>query len=141
MAKVNATEYAEKWSRRIKGSTEDIRRGITNTSVAPGIAAAKQVQLMKQKLLESIENGTWEKAVSAVSLQEWQDKMIKKGIPRLAAGVDEAMTSQVAMAEQLLANVDASVAVVNQTPRGDLEQNIQRMVTFSREMSKRKKRG
>jgi len=139
MAKVNATEYAEKWARRIKGSTEDIRRGVARTSEAPGIAAARAEDLMKAKLIASIEDGTWRKNVSAVSLQDWQTSMLDKGIQRLAAGVDSAQASQVAMAEKLLADVDASVAVVNQTPRGDLEQNIQRMTTFAREMNKRKK--
>lgn len=140
MAKLNATEYAEKWGRRIKGSTEDIRRGVQRTAEAPGMAAARQVELMKQKLLASIEDGTWAKNVAGVSLQEWQEKMLEKGIPRLAQGVDAAQTKQVQMAEKLLADVDASVAVVNQTPRGDLETNINRMTTFAREMAKRKKR-
>lgn len=140
MAKINATEYAEKWARRIKGSTEDVRRGVARTTEAPGMAAARQVDLMKQKLLASIEDGTWAKNVSKVTLQEWQEKMTEKGIPRLAQGVDAAQASQVQMAEKLLADVDASVAVVDQTPRGDLEQNIQRMTTFAREMHKRKKR-
>lgn len=139
MAKLNATEYADKWGRRIKGSTEDMRRGIQRTSEAPGLAAARQKELMKQKLLASIEDGTWERNVAAVTLQEWQDKMENKGIPRLAAGVDAAMPKQVQMAEKLLADVDASVAVVNQTPRGDLEANINRMTTFAREMHKKKK--
>lgn len=140
MAKLTATEYAEKWGRRIKGSTEDIRRGVQRTAEAPGMAAARQVELMKQKLLASIEDGTWAKNVAAVTLQEWQEKMLDKGIPRLAQGVDAAQTSQVQMAEKLLADVDASVAIVNQTPRGDLETNINRMTTFAREMAKRKKR-
>lgn len=139
MAKVNATEYAEKWARRIKGSTEDIRRGVMRTSEAPGMAAARQVQLMKANLIKSLEDGTWERNVSAVTLQDWQDKMIEKGVPRLAAGVDSAQAKQVQMAEKLLADVDASVAVVNQTPRGDIEQNIQRMTTFAREMHKKSK--
>ena len=41
------------------------------------------------------------------------------------------------MAGKLLAAVDAAVSVVNQTPRGDLNTNVQRAVTFMTEMSKR----
>lgn len=141
MAKVNASEYAEKWGRRLKGSTEDIKRGIQRVKVAPGIMAAKQKELMKQKLIESIDNGTWEANVSKVTLQEWQEKILEKGVGRIGAGVDAAQAKQVGMAEKLLANVDASVAIVNQTPRGGLEDNIQRMTTFAREMNKRKIKG
>lgn len=135
MAKLTAQEYADKWGRRTKAATEDMRRGIRNTTVAPGAAAAKQVQLMKQNLMKSLEDGTWERAVAGVSLQEWQDKMETKGIPRVAAGIDASLPSQVAMAEQLLADVDSAVSEVNKTPRGDLETNIGRMTTFARTMS------
>jgi len=137
MAKVNAQEYAEKWNRRIKGSTEDIRRGIRNTTEAPGVKAAKQVQLMKANLMKALEDGSWERAVSRVTLQEWQEAMEEKGIPRLAAGVDAAMNKQVVMAEQLLADVDSVVAEVDKTPRGDLETNINRMTTFARGMARK----
>ena len=138
MAKVNANEYAEKWGRRLKGSTEDIRRGINRVSVAPGEAAAAQIELMKANLMKSLEDGTWERNVRAVGLDEWKDKILNKGLQRIGAGVDAAQSKQVAMAEKLLAAVDASVEVVNRTPRGDLETNISRMTTFAREMNKRK---
>ena len=138
MAKVNANEYAEKWGRRLKGSTEDIRRGINRVSVAPGEAAAAQIELMKANLMKSLEDGTWERNVRAVGLDEWKDKILNNGLQRIGAGVDAAQSKQVAMAEKLLAAVDASVEVVNRTPRGDLETNISRMTTFAREMNKRK---
>jgi hypothetical protein len=138
MAKVNATEYAEKWGRRMKGSTEDMRRGIEKVTVAPGVMAAKQVDLMKAKLIKSIEDGTWARNVAKLGVEDWKKLMIDKGINRVSAGVDAAAGNQVVMAEKLLAAVDASVAEVNKTPRGTLEDNINRMVTFSRGMAKRK---
>ena len=138
MAKVNATEYAEKWSRRLAGSTEDIRKGIEKVSEAPGIKAARQKDLMKQKLMASIDDGTWAAQVAGVSLEDWKSAAIKKGVNRIAAGVEQAKPKQVVMAEKLLAAVDASVAEANQTPRGDLEANINRMTSFVRGMAKRK---
>lgn len=138
MAKVTPEQYAEKWGRRMKGSTEDMRNGISNVKTAPGEMAAKQVALMKANLLKSIEDGTWERNVRKVGLVEWQEKMLNKGLPRVAAGVDAAQPKQVGMATKLLAAVDATVAEVNQTPRGTLEDNINRMTTFARGMAKRK---
>lgn len=138
MAKTTPQEYAEKWGRRLKGSTEDIRRGINRVSEAPGIAAARQADLMLAKVTESISSGRWAAQVSAVPLDEWKKKTMDKGLQRIASGVDAAQATQVAMATELLANVDAAVAVANQTPRGTLEDNITRMTTFVREMSKSK---
>ena len=40
---------------------------------------------------------------------------------------------------ELLQAVDNAVNVTNQTPRGDLEQNLNRMNTFVREMAKFRK--
>lgn len=141
MARVNAQEYAEKWSRRLKSSTEDIRRGIGKVSEAPGLAAARQQALMKTNLNRAIDDGTWSAQVSAVPLQDWKDAAGKKGVDRIAAGVDAVAPKQAAMATQLLANVDAAVAEANATPRGTLEDNINRMTTFVRGMAKRRLRG
>lgn len=141
MAKISAQEYAEKWGRRLKGSTEDIRRGIDRVKVAPGKAAAAQKDLMKAKLIAALDDGTWERMVSGVSLEEWQSAAKDKGLNRIAAGVDGAATKQVVMAEKLLKAVDESVAQVNRTPRGTLEDNINRMTTYAREMHKRKIKG
>ena len=138
MARVTAEEYAEKWGRRLKGATEDIRRGVDRVAEAPGIAAARQADLMLQKLTESITSGKWANQVAGVSLEEWKTAIKDKGIARIAAGVDAATPKQREMAQRLLAAVDESVAIVNRTPRGSLEDNIQRMTTFAREMNQRK---
>lgn len=138
MAKVNAQEYAEKWGRRLKGSTDDIRRGIARVSEAPGVKAAQAQDLMKMKLNESIDNGTWASQVRSVSLGDWQAQATNKGINRIAAGVDAASQSQVVMAEKLLANVDAAAAAARRLPKGTIEDSIARMTTYVREMNKRK---
>lgn len=137
MAKLTAAEYVEKQARKLKGATEDIRRGIERTTEAPGAKAAKQAQVMKAKVVESIDSGKYARNVSAVTLEDWKDKAINKGIGRIAAGIDAAKVKNTATAEKLLQNVDAAKSVVDQTPRGDLETNLGRMVTFAREMAKR----
>ena len=138
MARVTAAEAAEKWGRRLKGATQDIERGVRRVSEAPGMAAAKQADLMKTNINKAIDSGRWAKNVASVTLEDWQDKIINKGIGRITAGVDQAAAKQEVMYEKLLRNVDESVAIVNRTPRGDINQNIQRMVTFATEMNKRK---
>jgi hypothetical protein len=140
MARVTPDEYAEKWGRRLKSATQDIRKGIQRVSVAPGIKAAQSVNLLRLKLLAAIDDGTWANAVKAVSLQDWQTAAGGKGVDRISAGVDGAMTKQVGMAQKLLTAVDASVADANKTPRGTLQDNIARMVAFVNGMASRKLR-
>lgn len=140
MARVTPDEYAEKWSRRLKSSTQDIRKGIDRVGVAPGIKAAQAKELMRLKLLQALDDGTWETMVKGVTLDDWKKAAGGKGVDRIAAGVDSAAPAQSAMATRLLAAVDASVADANKTPRGTLQDNITRMTTFVTSMSARKLR-
>ncbi len=138
MAKVTPQEYAEKWANRLSGSTEEIRRGIEKVTEAPGVKAARAKEAFKAKLLKSIDDGTWEAMVSAVTLEEWKEAATIKGLARIGQGVDQAKVKQVAMAEKLLPAVDAAAAAANALPKVTLEDSINRSATFIREMNKRK---
>lgn len=137
MARLDAAAYAEKWSRKLKQATPDITAGINRVTVAPGAAAAKQANAMLTNLTARVQDGTWAKRVGGVTLEDWRAKALNKGVGRIAAGVDAAQTKVTNMAGKLLAAVDGAVQVTNQTPRGDLQTNINRAVTFMNEMSKR----
>lgn len=136
MARVDASQFAEKWGRRLKTSTPDIQNGIKRVSEAPGVRAARQQQAMLDNLTKRVQDGSWAKAVSSVSLQDWQNAALNKGVGRITAGVDAAMPKVQQMAGNLLAAVDQAVAETNRTPRGDLQTNINRAVTFMNSMSK-----
>lgn len=137
MARVDAAGFADKWSRRLKAATPDIQAGIKRVTVAPGVKAAAQQQAMINNLTARVQDGTWARQVAKVSVSDWQDKALNKGVGRISAGVDAAKDKVTTMASKLLSAVDASVAEVNKTPRGDLSANIQRATTFMTEMSKR----
>jgi hypothetical protein len=140
MARVTPQEYAEKWGRRLKGSTEDIRRGVDRVTESPGAAAVRAQDLMIQRLMESIQNGTWAAQLSKMTAEDWKQALKTKGLGRIAAGVDAAQASQVDMAQQLLAAVDAASSKANALPKGTLEDSIARMTTFVREMAARSPR-
>lgn len=140
MAKLTPEEYAAKWGQRLKGSTEDIRRGIGRVQTAPGEAAVRQQDKLVSRFQESVSSGRWAAATRSVSLQDWQQAASEKGVGRIAAGVDAAQPKQAQMASRLLAAVDSAAAKVNAMPSTTLEDNINRMATFAREMSKSKGR-
>lgn len=134
MARVTAQEYAEKHSRRLKASLEDMRRGIQRVTEAPGAKAALQADKMLTNLTESVTNGTWARRVGGVSLEEWRRKALEKGVNRVAAGIDAVQVQQVAMAERLLAAVDNAVAKVNTMSSNTFEDRIARATAYMREM-------
>lgn len=140
MARVTAQEYQEKQARRLKASTEDIRKGIMRVQKAPGIAAAEAQEALITAFTEAVRSGKWAKKVAGVSLEEWQRKFMTKGVDRIAAGIDAAKDKTIASAEKLLANVDAAAAKVKAMPKGTIDDSINRMTTFAREMHDRSKK-
>jgi len=134
MARVTAIEYQEKHARRLKASTEDIRKGIDRVTEAPGVKARAAQELLIQRFTDAVRSGKWGENVAGVSLQEWQNAFKNKGVDRIAAGIDAAKNKTIKSAEKLLATVDAAAAKVHAMPKGTIDDSIARMTTFSREM-------
>lgn len=135
MPKLTPQEAAEKWGRRLKGSTEDIRRGVQRVREAPGVRAAAKVEKMRERLVAKIDDGTWEERVSAVPLDEWKGKMLDKGIGRISAGVDAANGKQVEFFGQLFEHQERLQQQLEGMPDLSLEDNINRVTTFLRGMA------
>jgi len=140
MAKLTAEEFAEKHARRLKGATEDMRKGVEKVSVAPTLKAAAKQDKMRTRILASIDSGKWAAGLKRVSLEEWKSKMIDKGVARVAEGIDAAHDKVVAFASELLPFQDTLKGTITKMPDVTLEDNINRMTTFIRGMSKFKRR-
>ena len=136
MAKLTPEQYAEKQARNLKNSLPDIRSGIERVSTAPGVAAAAAQTRMKDNLNRSIDDGRWAAKVRGVTLEEWKNAALNKGVDRIAAGIDQAHDKQVQMAGRLLAAVDSSAAKSNAMPKGTIQDSIARMTTFVEDMHK-----
>ena len=136
MAKLTPEQYAEKQARNLKNSLPDIRAGIERVSTAPGVAAAAAQTRMKDNLNRSIDDGRWAAKVRGVTLEEWKNAALNKGVDRIAAGIDQAHDKQVQMAGRLLAAVDSSAAKSNAMPKGTIQDSIARMTTFVEDMHK-----
>lgn len=133
---MTADEFSEKWGRRLKGSTEDIRKGVDRVTKAPGEQAAKQVAKMRANLVAAIDSGKWGKRVASVTLDDWKTDMKEKGINRISAGVDGAAEDMKDFAQQLLPAISAAQSKIENMPSITLEDNISRSAAFLREMAK-----
>ena len=135
MARVNAQQWLQKWGSGLASAGPAITAGVAGVKTAPGVAAAAQANLMLQNITASVTSGAWAKAVSAVSLQQWQNSMTQKGIPHIAQGVTQAQATKVQAITALLNAVDASVASIANLPKGGLQNNINRAVAYMNAMS------
>jgi len=140
MAKVTPEEFAEKHNRRLKSALPDMEAGIKKVTEAPTAKAAAKQEKMKQRLIARIDDGTWAARLKKVGVDEWKEKAISKGIPRVSAGIDAARDKVTDFASQLLPHIDAGKAAIDKMPDITLEDSINRMSTFVRHMSKFKKK-
>ena len=139
MAKLTPAEFQEKHARRLKAAASDIRTGIGKVSESPTKKAAAKIDKMRQNWLAKLDDGTTRRRLEAVTLDEWKKQTIEVGIGRIAQGIDGAAAKVTAFAEKLLPAVEAAQNKVRAMPDLTLEDNIQRMTTFIREMSKFRK--
>lgn len=140
MAKMTAEEFQEKHARRLKAATADMEKGVRNVTVAPTLKAAQAMPKLRANLLKAIDSGKMERRLKAVSLQDWQNKMIEKGIGRVASGIDGAKDKVINFASQLLPAIDKAKDKIDRLPNVTLDDNINRMTTFIREMAKFEKK-
>lgn len=130
MAQDPAT-VAQNWATRLGQSTQKIQDGVQRVQQAPGVAAARQKTAWQQNTAAAADK--WARRTASVSLPEWQQAMIEKGAPRVAAGATAAVPKMQAFLTQLLPYVDNAVSSL--PARGDLNANIARMVAFTQKMA------
>lgn len=121
MARVNPAEYAEKWARRTSQASEDYRKGIERTTESPMEKAAAAQDKMLANLIESVNSGKWARALRNVTIAEWKDGALRKGVQRIAAGVQNATEKQRQMAQRLLETVDRGLSEIEQMPSTTFE--------------------
>lgn len=130
MAKVNPSQAADKWSRRLSGATEDIRAGIERVQSAPGQAAARKRQKWETSVRDAGEK--WQRNVSRVSLEDWKRKALEVGLPRVAQGAQANVDKTQAFFEEFLPHLDRGVASIEQMPDNTIEDRINRSVAMMR---------
>lgn len=136
MAQKNATQVTAKWLRNAQGATQALQDGVNNVQVAPGTLAAAKADKMLQNITAAITSGKWAANVSAVSLADWKNAMLTKGVSRYGSGVAAAQPKFQAFMSKLLpfqANIQAQLANM---PDLTLQDNIQRAVYMMTEMAK-----
>ena len=131
----NPADVAAKWSRNLSASTQSIQSGVQQVTVAPTQLAARQVDAWLSGIQQAAASGKWVNRLNSVSLPDWQNAMINIGIPRIQQGAVAAKGKVEAFQQQLLPYIGNLQRQLASTPRGNLEQNLQRMQTFVRGMA------
>jgi hypothetical protein len=95
---------------------------------------------MLQKLTAAVQSGKWEARLRSVNLEQWKEAVRNKGVARIATGVQAARNDVQAFAEQLLSYEAALQSKIASMPDMTLEDSINRVATWIREMAKFQRR-
>lgn len=136
MAGKTPAEAREKWARNLKAAVPDIQAGVNRVTEAPGKKAAEKASKMLTNLTAKVQDGTWAARVGSVTLEEWKAATLDKGVGRIAAGVDGASDKIEDFFGQLFAHQATIQSKLKTMPDLTLEDSINRMTTWVRDMAK-----
>lgn len=138
MSSMTPQQVAANWQRGLSSATDKIKAGINAVTEAPTARAARRVDAQVAGVQRAAASGKTAAALNAVSLDDWKQAFLNKGVSRIASGATTAQNKMADFYTQFLPAVDAAKASLQ--PRGDLEQNLQRANDMARKLAQFKYR-
>lgn len=132
------SQIADRWAQNLGAAGTKITAGVNAVTESPTAKAARAVDRQVAGVQAAAASGKTAAALNAVTLPQWQQAFITKGVPRIATGATAAKPAFTNFMTQLLPAMSAAVAQL--PPRGDLEQNIARQNQLTRAMAQFKYR-
>jgi len=132
MAQKSPVQVTEKLIRNLQAATESVRSGVQSVTTSPTEQAAEQADLMLLKITEAVNSGKWGDALRKVSLNEWKNAMLDKGLPRISSGIAAAKPKIQAFFEDWLPYEEAISQTVKAMPKGTIEDSIARAAAVIR---------
>jgi len=133
-------QAAQKWANRLTAALDDIRQGVQQLTVSPTELAAQKKDKWLSEIQRAANEGRWEAALRSVTLEDWKQKMLNVGIPRIPDGARSATNKMIEFYSQLLPYIEQVRQAIRQMPDTTVEQRIQRAVEFMRRMAQFKYR-
>jgi hypothetical protein len=134
MAKAMLTpqQIGEKWASKMATSSEAYKLGIGAVQESPMAKAAASSELYLKGVQEAVSSGKWQSGLNRVSLQQWKESCLTKGVQRIASGAMAAKNRVIDFQSQWLPFLQANVQRVRSMPKGGLENGIARAVEMIR---------
>jgi len=133
---LNATQIANNWSNGMSAAGEKVRAGIQAVTESPTAKAARRTDAMLAGLQRAIADGKVQRGLEAVSLEDWKQAALNKGVGRIAAGAAAAKPKMQEFFTQFIPHLEAGMRELENMPRGDVEQNIARATAMMRHNAK-----
>jgi hypothetical protein len=131
----SAQQVVGKWQANLSAATKAMQDGAAGVTTSPTQLAAAALPAYLAGVQQAVASGKMAARLNAVTVQQWRDAYVSKGIPRVATGATAAAGKATQAFSTLLDRVYAVRDQVNsQIPRGGIAQNGQRSLLFQQLM-------
>jgi hypothetical protein len=130
-----------RWMTNLSNASATITAGVNAVKTSPGQAAAAHKADWVAAMTSAAVQNRWAQQVGAVTLQQWQDAMVKKGIPNIATGVANAKNKMTQFMTSLIATENAILPTISAMPNLTLTQRIARATAWMTAMNKQPYKG
>lgn len=128
MARRTAQQVAKKWATSMQGAATAMRDGVAAVTQSPTAKAADAVDKYRAGVMKAIDDGTYQAGLRSVTLDQWKQSMLQKGIGRVADGVAAAGPKMERFMGELLAHTDMVSQEIQGMPSLTKEDRKQRML-------------
>lgn len=133
MAKaLTVAQVVDRWAGRGAAAGPIVERGVNAVETSPTEKAANAKQRWIEGVNRAAQSGKFEAALRRVTLQDWRDAMIKKGIPNMVTGYTNGKAKFQRFMESFLPYVREGAARVRAMKKGTLEDSIARAAEMIR---------
>lgn len=139
MPKLTPEEASKKQVRNLSNSVEDIRRGVNAVTDSPTEKAANAQDNYVAGIQRAVADGKWQRGLRRITLQQWKDAFLNKGLNRIAPGAQAAQGKVEAFYREFFPHIQSAQDEVDRLPKATLEDSITRMTTFIRRMAEFKR--
>ena len=133
--KLTPDQGADKLIANLSNAGTAITNGVNGVQQAPTAAAAAQVAKMKARINAALDNGSWAAGLNKVTLDQWKQSMLTKGVPRIATGITAARAKLVAFNSKLYPFIDQSLQTLQSMPSATPVDMKNRMIAWFDKMS------
>jgi hypothetical protein len=130
--RVDPATAASRWTAGLGSASQKITEGIQRVNQAPGAKAAANRQGYINGVNGAVDK--WARNVGRVSLEEWRQAFINKGVPRVAQGAQASQSKFQDRITPVFAYMSNVLATVDQMPNTTPAERDARMLTYVQNM-------
>lgn len=123
----DAVYTASKWAKNLIAAKDAMRAGAQRVTIAPTELAAKQVDRYASGCAEAASSGRFERGCRKVTLNDWLDSYLNKGIKNLDVGVRAGETKMSTFMSSFLPFIQAKSAQIQAMPKGTRADSMARI--------------